>query len=107
MSVLPAMLLVGVGMATILAALTTAALVAVAEHRAGAASGAKNVTARVSGRVAISLLRLVLTADGCGVTIHAFHATPLAARGIGSRADLPAGFRRPGRGYDGAIRRRR
>jgi predicted MFS family arabinose efflux permease len=86
--VLPAMSLVGMGMTMAVAPLTTAAIAAVDQHHAGAASGVNSATARIGGMVAVSLIGLVLTGGGSGVSIDAFHAAVLAAAAVSLLAGL-------------------
>lgn len=82
MHVLPAMSLVGIGMTMAVAPLTTAAIAAADQHHAGAASGVNSATARIGGMVAVSLIGLVLTGGGSGVSIEAFHTAVLAAAAV-------------------------
>jgi EmrB/QacA subfamily drug resistance transporter len=86
--VLPAMSLVGMGMTMAVAPLTTAAIAAVDQRHAGAASGVNSATARIGGMVAVSLIGLVLTGGGGGVSIDAFHAAVLAAAAVSVLAGL-------------------
>jgi len=86
--VLPAMSLVGIGMTMAVAPLTTAVMAAVDRHHTGAASGFNSATARIGGMVAVSLLGLVLTDGGRGVSIGAFHAAALVAGGVALIAGL-------------------
>jgi EmrB/QacA subfamily drug resistance transporter len=90
--VLPAMTLVGIGMTMAVAPLTTAVLAAVDQHHAGAASGFNSATARIGGMVAVSLLGLVLTAGGRGVSIDAFHAAALVAGVVAIIAGIAGWF---------------
>jgi EmrB/QacA subfamily drug resistance transporter len=96
--VLPAMSLVGIGMTMAVAPLTTAVMAAVDQHHAGAASGFNSATARIGGMVAVSLLGLVLTGGGRGVSIEAFHTAALVAGGvsvIAGTAGLFSAHRKP------------
>ncbi|WP_019831899.1 MFS transporter [Sphingomonas sp. PR090111-T3T-6A] len=93
--VLPAMVLVGIGMTMAVAPLTTAVMAAVDQHHAGAASGFNSATARIGGMVAVSLLGLVLTGGGQGVSIGAFHAAALAAGAIAIIAGAAGWFSAP------------
>ncbi len=90
--VLPAMSLVGIGMTMAVAPLTTAVMAAVDQHHAGAASGFNSATARIGGMVAVSLLGLVLTGGGRGVSIDAFHAAALVAGGVAVIAGIAGWF---------------
>lgn len=80
--VLPAMSLVGIGMTMAVAPLTTAAIAAVDQHHAGAASGVNSATARIGGMVAVSLIGLVLTGGGSSVSLEAFHAAVWVAAAV-------------------------
>jgi len=86
--VLPSMLLIGVGMTTAVAPLTTAVMSAVEHRRTGAASGVNNATARVGGMIAVALVGLVLTGDGRGVSLAAFHIAALIAAAMAIGAAL-------------------
>lgn len=77
--VLPAMLLIGIGMTAAVTPLTTAVMAAVDHRHTGAASGVNNATARIGGMVAVALIGLVLTGGGKSVSIAAFHVAVLAA----------------------------
>ncbi len=73
------MLLIGIGMTTAVAPLTTSVMAAVDHRHTGAASGVNNATARVGGMIAVALIGLVLTGDGRGVSLGAFHGAAIAA----------------------------
>ena len=77
--VLPSMLLVGIGMTMAVAPLTTTVMAAVDHRHTGAASGVNNATARIGGMIAVALVGLVLTGDGRGVSLAAFHAAAIVA----------------------------
>jgi len=78
-NVLPGMLLIGIGMTAAVAPLTTTVMAAVDQRHAGAASGVNNATARIGGMIAVALIGLVLTDNGRGVSLAAFHAAAMAA----------------------------
>lgn len=78
-NILPGMLLVGIGMTAAVAPLTTTVMAAVDQRHAGAASGVNNATARIGGMIAVALIGLVLSDNGRGVSLAAFHAAAIAA----------------------------
>jgi len=78
-NILPGMLLIGIGMTAAVAPLTTTVMAAVDQRHAGAASGVNNATARIGGMIAVALIGLVLTDNGRGVSLVAFHAAAIAA----------------------------
>ena len=67
-SVLPAVLLMGLGMATTVAPLTATALGAVDERHAGIASGVNNAVARAAGLLAVAVLPLAAGLGGGSLT---------------------------------------
>jgi EmrB/QacA subfamily drug resistance transporter len=77
--ILPAVLLIGIGMTMAVAPLTNAVMAAVDHRHTGAASGVNNATARIGGMVAVALIGLVLTGGGKSVSIDAFHIAVLLA----------------------------
>jgi EmrB/QacA subfamily drug resistance transporter len=78
-NLLPGMMLIGIGMTTAVAPLTTTVMAAVDHRHTGAASGVNNATARVGGMIAVALIGLVLTDNGRGVSLDAFHGAAIAA----------------------------
>jgi sugar phosphate permease len=54
-------------------------MAAVDQRHAGAASGVNNATARIGGMIAVALIGLVLSDNGRGVSLAAFHAAAIAA----------------------------
>jgi len=71
-TVLPAMLVIAVGMACVASPLTTAVLSSVDASHTGVASGFNSAVARGGGLIATALLGVVLTTQG-GRLLHAFH----------------------------------
>ena len=66
-TVLPAVLVISLGMAFAIAPLTTAVLASVDVRHTGSASGLNSATARTGGLVATALLGLVLSAKGAAL----------------------------------------
>lgn len=64
MSVLPAAIVFGVGLAAFVAPLTAVALGALGERRAGLASGVNNAVARLAGLLAVAVLPLAAGLGG-------------------------------------------
>jgi predicted MFS family arabinose efflux permease len=75
-SVLPALLVIAVGMAVAVAPLTTAVLSSVGPQDTGLASGFNSAVARLGGLVATALLGAVLSARGEAL-VGAFHFAAL------------------------------
>ncbi|MDM7889741.1 MFS transporter [Curtobacterium sp. RHCJP20] len=69
-TVLPGLVLVGVGIATMVTPLTSAVLGSVPEREAGVGSAVNNAVARVAGLVVVALAGVVL---GGGVSVLGFH----------------------------------
>jgi len=75
--VLPAILIIAIGMSGAVAPLTTAVLSSVDERHTGSASGFNSAVARTGGLIATALLGSVLAAKGEQL-LSAFHSTLLA-----------------------------
>jgi len=78
--VLPAMLVIAVGMAGAVAPLTTAVLMSVDSHHVGAASGLNSAVARTGGLTATALIGSVMSAAGPAL-VSAFGVATLVGRG--------------------------
>jgi EmrB/QacA subfamily drug resistance transporter len=76
--VLPALVVMALGMAAAVAPLTTAVLSAVDSHHAGSASGLNSAVARTGGLVATALIGGVLAAQGAAL-VAAFHVAAAIA----------------------------
>ena len=87
--VLPAVLLLALGMSGVAAPLTTAILGSVDERHTGAASGFNSAAARTGGLIATALLGSVLAATG-GQLLGDFRAAMLIAAGAAAVAALSA-----------------
>jgi EmrB/QacA subfamily drug resistance transporter len=98
--VLPALLLIALGLSGAVAPLTTAVLSSVDDRHTGAASGLNSAVARTGGLVATALLGSVLTAAGNQLVI-AFHAAMIAGAATCAAATLSA-FTLIGRDIAGA-----
>ena len=83
---LPAIIVVGVGMAGAVAPLTTAVLASVDARHTGAASGLNSALARVGGLIATALIGGVIAANGEAL-FAAFHIAVI----VGAIAALAAG----------------
>ncbi len=90
-TVLPAILVIAIGMAGAVAPLTTAVLGSVDTHHQGSASGLNSAVARTGGLVATALLGVVIAARGAEL-VGAFHVAvivgALAALGAAAAAAL-------------------
>jgi EmrB/QacA subfamily drug resistance transporter len=84
--VLPAVLVISIGMAGAVAPLTTAVLASVDPRHTGSASGLNSAVARTGGLVATALLGLVLAATGADL-VSQFRMAAL----VGAAASLAAG----------------
>jgi predicted MFS family arabinose efflux permease len=89
-TVLPAILVMSVGMAGVAAPLTTAVLSSVDSRHTGSASGFNSAVARTGGLIATALLGAVLAATGASLT--AGFRTALLACAIASAAAAVSGF---------------
>ena len=88
-AVLPAILVIAIGMSGAVAPLTTAVLSSVDERHTGSASGFNSAVARTGGLVATALLGSVLAAKGEEL-IGAFHSVMLAGSAACAAASLCA-----------------
>jgi predicted MFS family arabinose efflux permease len=89
-TVLPAILMMSVGMAGVAAPLTTAVLASVDSRHTGSASGFNSAAARTGGLIATALLGAVLAATGSALT-SGFRAA-LAACALAAFAAAISGF---------------
>jgi EmrB/QacA subfamily drug resistance transporter len=78
-AVFPAITVLGLGMAIVVAPLTTTAMGAVEAQHSGVASGVNNAVARVAGLIAIALLGVVLVRDFDGRVSAALDGLKLPA----------------------------
>jgi EmrB/QacA subfamily drug resistance transporter len=85
--ILPAILLLSLGMAVAVAPLTTAVLASVDKRHTGTASGLNSAVARTGGLVATALLGGVLSQRGAAL-IASFHATAIACAAVAAAAGL-------------------
>jgi hypothetical protein len=89
--VLPAMIVIAVGMAGAVAPLTTAVLMSVDSHHAGAASGLNSAVARTGGLVATALIGTVMSAAGPAL-VSAFGVAAVVGAALCVAASLSAFF---------------
>jgi EmrB/QacA subfamily drug resistance transporter len=89
-TVLPAILVMSLGMAGVAAPLTTAVLASVDSRHTGSASGFNSAVARTGGLIATALLGAVLAASGASLT--AGFRVALLACAIASAAGAVSGF---------------
>jgi EmrB/QacA subfamily drug resistance transporter len=92
--VLPAMIVIAVGMAGAVAPLTTAVLMSVDSHHVGAASGLNSAVARTGGLVATAMIGSVMSAVGPAL-VSAFGAAALVGAALCLGASLSAWFCMP------------
>jgi EmrB/QacA subfamily drug resistance transporter len=92
--VLPAMIVIAVGMAGAVAPLTTAVLMSVDSHHVGAASGLNSAVARTGGLVATALIGSVLAAVGPAL-VSAFGVAAAVGAALCLGASLSAWFCMP------------
>jgi predicted MFS family arabinose efflux permease len=89
LGVLPAMIVIAVGMAGAVAPLTTAVLMSVDSHHVGAASGLNSAVARTGGLVATALIGAVISAAGPAL-VSAFGVAALIGAALCAGASLSA-----------------
>jgi EmrB/QacA subfamily drug resistance transporter len=89
--VLPAVLVIAIGMAGAVAPLTTAVMASVDGDHVGTANGFNSAVARTGGLIATALLGSVLAARGHELA-EAFHAAALVGAGAAAAAGLAALF---------------
>jgi predicted MFS family arabinose efflux permease len=87
--VLPAILVIAIGMSGAVAPLTTAVLSSVDERHTGSASGLNSAVARTGGLVATALLGSVLAQTGAAL-LAAFHVAMVVAAAVSLAASLSA-----------------
>jgi EmrB/QacA subfamily drug resistance transporter len=88
-TILPAMLVVALGMAGAVAPLTTAVMASVDSSHVGTANGFNSAVARTGGLIATALLGAVLASRGPALA-HAFALAAFAAAGAAAVASLSA-----------------
>jgi predicted MFS family arabinose efflux permease len=88
-TVLPAILVIAVGMACVAAPLTTAVLSSVDAHHTGVASGFNSAVARGGGLIATALLGVVLTAQGRAL-LATFHVAMVVCAACALAASICA-----------------
>lgn len=87
--VLPAILLVSLGMAVAVAPLTTAVLGSVDARHTGTASGLNSAVSRAGGLIVTALLGLVLAREGAAL-VDAFHGAAVAGAALAAAAAAAA-----------------
>ena len=88
-SVLPAMLVIALGMAGVVAPLTTAVLSSVDERHTGTASGFNSAIARTGGLIATALAGAVIALSGAAL-VSAFHVAALVGAALAGASSLAA-----------------
>jgi predicted MFS family arabinose efflux permease len=88
-TVLPAVLVIAIGMAGAVAPLTTAVMASVDQDHVGVANGFNSALARTGGLIATALLGSVLAARGAGLD-RAFDVAAFAAAGAATVAGVAA-----------------
>jgi len=88
-SVLPAMLVIAVGMAGAVAPLTTAILSSVDERHTGTASGFNSAIARTGGLIATALAGAVIALSGAAL-VSAFHVAALVGAALAGASAVAA-----------------
>jgi EmrB/QacA subfamily drug resistance transporter len=89
LGVLPAMIVIALGLAGAVAPLTTAVLMSVDSHHTGAASGLNSAIARTGGLVATALIGAVLASTGPAL-LSAFGVAAIVGAGLCVAASLSA-----------------
>jgi EmrB/QacA subfamily drug resistance transporter len=89
LGVLPAMIVIALGLAGAVAPLTTAVLMLVDSRHTGAASGLNSAAARAGGLVATALIGAVLASSGPAL-VSAFHVAAMVGAGLCVAASLSA-----------------